>query len=251
MSYKNEGKSDSRSFGSTLASPSSSSANMNNPSPTIPEQQLNPAQRALKSMETAHRSQLVIRQKVAVIGDAAVGKTALCEMFHSGGQSFPKNYVMTIGCDFKVKMIQLDDKVTGGLNVGVELYFFDTAGQSVFNQRQLAQKYWENTSTVIAVYDVGNRDSFVSLSKWLTELQAVAPHRPLSGIVIANKMDLRDVGRMAIGTDEGQQFAQQHGLAFFQTSALESKGVDAPFQHIAVKAYEKYRNNLDRVQKML
>jgi transport family protein 27 len=247
--YKNEGKSDSRSFGQASSTISSSSSNSN---PTnVPEIKLNPAQRALKSMETSHRSQLVIRQKVAVIGDSAVGKTALIEMFHSGGQSFPKNYVMTIGCDFKVKMIQLDDKITNGLNVGVELYFFDTAGQSVFNQRQLAQKYWENVSTVIAVYDVGNRDSFVSLSKWLTELQAVAPHRPLSGIVIANKMDLRDVGRMAIGSDEGQQFAQQHGLTFFQTSALDSKGVDAPFQHVAVKAYEKYTNNLERVQKML
>jgi len=221
------------------------------PAVVKPVEQLNPAQRALKSMETAHRSQLVIRQKVAVIGDAAVGKTALVQMFHSGGQTFPKNYVMTIGCDFNVKMVQLSDEVTNGLNVGVELYFFDTAGQSVFNQRQLAQKYWENVSTVIAVYDAGNRDSFVSLSKWLTELQAVAPHRPLSGIVVANKMDLRDVGRMAVGSDEGEQFARQHGLDFFQTSALENKGVEAPFQHVAVRAYEKYKNNLERVQKML
>ena len=38
---------------------------------------LNPAQRALKSMETVHKSRLVVRQKVAVVGDAAVGKTAL------------------------------------------------------------------------------------------------------------------------------------------------------------------------------
>jgi hypothetical protein len=112
---------------------------------------LNPAQRALKSMETVHKSQLVVRQKVAVIGDAAVGKTALVSMFHSGGQTFPKNYVMTIGCDFNVKMVTLAPEHTGGLNVGVELYFFDTAGQSVFNQRQLAQKYWESVSTVMAV----------------------------------------------------------------------------------------------------
>ena len=89
------------------------------------------------------------------------------------------------------------------------------------------------------------------MQKWLTELQAVSQHRRLTGIVVANKMDLRDVGRMAIGTDEGQEFARQHGLEFFQTSALESKGVDAPFKHIALTAYQKYRANLDRVQKML
>ena len=52
-------------------------------------------------------------------------------------------------------------------------------------------------------------------------------------------MDLRDVGRMAIGTDEGQEFARQHGLEFFQTSALESKGVDAPFKHIALTGVPK------------
>ena len=85
------------------------------------------------------------------MGDPAVGKSALTHMFHSGGQSFPKNYVMTIGCDFCVKMVNIDEKQTQGQSVGVELYFFDTAGQSVFNQRQLAQKYWENCSTVMAV----------------------------------------------------------------------------------------------------
>ena len=121
------------------------------PPSAAPGENLNPAQRALKSMETVHKSQLVVRQKVAVIGDAAVGKTALVSMFHSGGQTFPKNYVMTIGCDFNVKMVTLEPEHTNGLNVGVELYFFDMAGQSVFNQRQLAQKYWENVSTVMAV----------------------------------------------------------------------------------------------------
>ena len=149
MSYgrkNDERKADSRNApnpgGEALAVASGSASQDNN---------LNPAQRALKSMETVHKSQLVVRQKVAVIGDAGVGKTALVSMFHSGGQSFPKNYVMTIGCDFNVKMVNLAPEHTDGLNVGVELYFFDTAGQSVFNQRQLAQKYWENVSSVVAV----------------------------------------------------------------------------------------------------
>ena len=39
------------------------------PSPS--GESLNPAQRALQSMETVHKSQLVIRQKVCVVGDAA------------------------------------------------------------------------------------------------------------------------------------------------------------------------------------
>ena len=126
-------------------------ASPNAKDPASQEPQLNPAQQALKSMETSHKSQLVLRQKVAVIGDAAVGKTSLVQMFHSGGQNFPKSYVMTLGCDFCVKMVNIPEDQAQGRHVGVELYLFDTAGQSVFNQRQLAQKYWENVSSVIAV----------------------------------------------------------------------------------------------------
>ena len=44
-----------------------------------------PYQSAVKSMETTHRTILMLRCKVVVVGDATVGKSALISMFHSGG----------------------------------------------------------------------------------------------------------------------------------------------------------------------
>ena len=39
-------------------------------------------------------SQVVLRCKLCVVGDAAVGKTALSEVYTKGGSKFPKNYSM-------------------------------------------------------------------------------------------------------------------------------------------------------------
>lgn len=49
-----------------------------------------PYQSAIKTMETTHRSLLMLRCKVVVVGDATVGKSALISMFHSGGPFAPR-----------------------------------------------------------------------------------------------------------------------------------------------------------------
>ena len=78
---------------------------------------------------------LILRCKVAIVGDAHVGKTALTQMFHSGGQTFQKQYAMTVGVDFCVKVVNIPET-----DAAVELYMFDTSGQSIFNQRELGAK---------------------------------------------------------------------------------------------------------------
>lgn len=45
-------------------------------------------------MQTSHRTTLMLRAKVVVVGDACVGKTAVVQMFKSGGHDYPKNYIM-------------------------------------------------------------------------------------------------------------------------------------------------------------
>ncbi len=40
-------------------------------------------------------------------GDAAVGKSAIVQMFHSKGTHYPKQYAMTTGCDFVMKELKV------------------------------------------------------------------------------------------------------------------------------------------------
>ena len=58
------------------------------------------------------------------MGDPAVGKSALTQMFHSNGQRFPKAYNMTCGVDFSAKAVNIPDT-----EEAIELHIFDTAGQ--------------------------------------------------------------------------------------------------------------------------
>ena len=51
-------------------------------------------QSGIRSMESNHKQLVVLRCKLVIVGEAAVGKTALTQVFTSGGPTFPKNYLM-------------------------------------------------------------------------------------------------------------------------------------------------------------
>jgi len=198
----------------------------------------------LRSMETSHRPTLMLRCKVAVVGDACVGKSALVQLFHKG--AFPKNYVMTSWVDFCVKQVNIPDT-----NAAVELYLFDCAGQSVFSTTEANIAYFDNVSAVMAVYDVSNKESFDSMRTWLSKVRSRRPPTapPLPGVLVANKVDLRGdeddfSTRGVITQKQGYQFAQAEGLEFFETSAVEQRQNEDPFHFIADQFYRKYQETV-------
>lgn len=90
----------------------------------------------VRSMAPAHRAVSILRCKVVLVGEACVGKTALTQVFSSGGAVFPKSYLMTVGAEFSVKQVPIE-----GSDTIVELFLFDCAGHSLFNQVELNTKY--------------------------------------------------------------------------------------------------------------
>jgi len=186
---------------------------------------------------------LILRSKVVIVGEAHVGKSAVTQMFLDG--NFPKNYVMTIGVDFGMKMVNIPET-----NTAVELYLFDTAGQTIFSQIEQGEKYWENCSMVVVVYDVSNRKSFEMCAKWLHNVRATRPGRLIPGVLLANKMDLKETGRAVVDSQEGYSFAQQNQLEYFECSAQNGTDVDAPFNFIADTFYRKYEEAVDRSERI-
>ena len=191
--------------------------------------------------ETSHRSILQLRCKVIVVGDAKAGKTSLVQMFHSQGREYAKNYMMTLGVDFCVKDVSIPNS-----NTKVELYIFDAAGQSAFSQRELGSKHWENASVVMAVFDVANRESYQSVAKWLAAVRSVHGGRPVPGVLIANKIDLRNEGRAQVTSEEAQRFAKDNSLSYFECSPLSAVNIDEPFNFIANAYHKKYQEALQR-----
>jgi len=113
-----------------------------------------------RSMKSSHRTMTILRCKVLIIGEAGVGKTALCKMFRSGGTDYPKEYLMTVDVEYNVKVVNIPDT-----DVQVELYLYDCAGQPIFNSQNSKgqfpnQRHWKGSSMIALVYDVSRPETF-------------------------------------------------------------------------------------------
>ena len=157
--------------------------------------------------------------KLVLLGESAVGKSSLVLRFVKG--QFQEFQETTIGAAFLTQTVSLD-----GLTVKFEIW--DTAGQERYHS--LAPMYYRGAQAAIIVYDITNRDTFERAKSWVKELDRQAR----KDIVIAlagNKCDL-DNKRM-VEYDEGSQYAQEHNLIFFETSAKNSTNVNNVFVEIA------------------
>ena len=192
----------------------------------------------------------MLRCKVVVVGDACVGKTALVKSFNSENTDYPKNYVMTSWVDFCVKEVRIPDT-----DVAVELYLYDTAGQSVFNQSESDTSYFENANFVMAVYDVTNKESFDAVMTWLSKARSRRPPGapPLPGVLVANKIDLRGEpgmeweSRAVVSQEMGLEMAKANGLEYFETSAQAQVENITPFHYISDQFHKKYSDTVDSV----
>lgn len=168
---------------------------------------------------------------MVVVGDAHVGKSSLISMFHS--RTFPKQYLMTSWVDFRVKQVPLKEDVV------VELYLFDCAGQSIFNQIEANNTHYENANFVVVVFDTTSQSSFESCGKWVQ--MAKGDQQSCGGLLVANKCDLTE--RRCVTKEMGKAFAEANGLAYFETSAAAGEDYEIPFKHIAETFAVKYEGS--------
>jgi Ras-related protein Rab-11A len=86
----------------------------------------------------------------------------------------------------------------------------------------------------LLVYDISKHGTFENVERWLKELRDHAEPN-IVVMLVGNKSDLRHL--RAVETDEAMAFSEQHNLAFIETSALDSSGVDTAFQRILTEIY--------------
>lgn len=174
--------------------------------------------------------------KCLLAGDPAVGKTALAQMFRSDGAHFQKNYTLTTGVDLVVKTVPVPD--TGD---SVELFIFDSAGKELFSE--MLDMLWESPNALCLVYDVTNEQSFDNCNQWLDKAQSQVPGAPFPGVLVGNKTDL--ASRRAVQPAQARAWALGQGLEYFETSAKEMENWEAPFQHLARKFHQLYREKVE------
>lgn len=165
-----------------------------------------------------------VNLKVLIIGDSGIGKSSLLLRFVN--DTFDPDQSATIGVDFKVKTIVLNQKK-------VKLSIWDTAGQERF--RTLTPSYYRGAHGVILVYDVSSRESFQNLETWLNELDMYATKKDLVKMLVGNKIDkeTREVSRT-----DGLQFARRNSMLFIEASAKTRDGVQEAFHELVQKVLQ-------------
>jgi small GTP-binding protein len=149
--------------------------------------------------------------QLLIIGDSTVGKTSL--LFRYTEDKFSAQHLATVGIDFFTK-----DEVFNGKVVRIKVW--DTAGQERY--KSLTGAFFKNAQGIILVYDVNNPETFDNLKYWLQSINLnLGDKTEIKKIIMGNKIDLpREVKK-----EEAEKFAQQNGVMYFETSALENKGI--------------------------
>lgn len=166
------------------------------------------------------RSTFDLQIKLLMIGDSGVGKT--CLLLRYANDSFSPTFITTIGIDFKIKTVCLDNTV-------VKLQIWDTAGQERF--RTITTSYFRGAQGILLVYDVCDRGSFENITNWIGQIEQHADIN-VTKVLIGNKCDA-DPGKIQVTEAEGQALADQYGIKFFLTSAKNNLNVTEAFESVA------------------
>ena len=143
--------------------------------------------------------------------------------------TFQEIHMSTIGLDYKLKNVQLDD---GKI---VKIQIWDTAGQDRF--RSITKNYYKGAHGIILIYDVTSRKTFDSVKNWISQIKEEVSDQ-VNIILVGNKID--DVQNRKVTFDEGEKMASSFGLPFFETSAKSGVNIDTTFNELVTKTVETY-----------
>ena len=180
---------------------------------------------------------VVLRQKVCFVGDGTVGKTALAQMAFSGGVTFPRNYLMTMGVDLSVKEVQVSPDIT------VELFMYDVSGQEVY--KKTVGGFVDGLDWFVAVYDVTSKTTFENTTRWIDMCRQ--HNKEAHGVLVANKSDMKD--KAEISDHAGESAAKGHNVEFLQASALRNAGVSELMKHICETTARNYEEFMAKEMK--
>ncbi|GJZ73063.1 Ras-related protein RabB1c [Tanacetum coccineum] len=175
---------------------------------------------------------------------------------------------LTIGVEFGARMITIENKP-------IKLQIWDTAGQESF--RSITRSYYRGAAGALLVYDITRygriaylenasafvlssfnqlstlkmvhlktslknmRETFNHLASWLEDARQHA-NANMTIMLIGNKCDLAH--RRAVSTEEGEQFAKEHGLIFMEASAKTAQNVEEAFINTAGTIYKKIQEGV-------
>jgi len=167
-----------------------------------------------------------MKAKIALVGDAGVGKTSLIRRFVL--DEFSDEYLHTLGT--KVTKIQLTIPHGVETEILIDMAIFDMMGQKGFKDL-VKDTFFFDVQGVLAVCDLTNRASLDSLSDWIATALEVGGECPV--YILVNKNDL--AGKAQFGEEAVTKAAKTWEAPFVYTSAKTGESVDDAFNALAIE----------------
>ncbi|KAG1141909.1 hypothetical protein G6F37_007916 [Rhizopus arrhizus] len=155
--------------------------------------------------------------KLNLTGDSGVGKSNLKSRF--ARNEFDLEFKSTKGVEFETKILEIDNRI-------IKAQVWDTTGQE--EHRPIISAYYRGVAGILIVYDITSRSSFENARRyWLKEIREYADPNVVI-MLVGNKADLSESSR-EVETEEGRSLAEEEGLLFIETSALDATNIDTAF----------------------
>ncbi|KAG1128576.1 hypothetical protein G6F38_013603 [Rhizopus arrhizus] len=120
---------------------------------------------------------------------------------------------------FETKILEIDNRMT-------KTHIWDMTEQERY--RAILRAHYCDMAGFFVVYDITSRSSFENVRRyWLGEIRKHADPNAVI-MLVGNKVDLSESSR-EVETEEGRSLAEEEGLLFIETSALDATNIDKAF----------------------
>lgn len=171
--------------------------------------------------------------KIIFVGDSGVGKTCLMEKYCN--DNFNMHHDLTIGVEFCIKFTEFT--LSNNKKIKIKSQFWDTAGQESF--KSITKSYYRNVAAVILCYDTTNLQTFNHLTNWISDIKKECATDTIL-MLAGTKIDLENL--RVIKTEQGEKFASDHNMAFYEVSAKKNINIENLFDTLILKIYNDYIN---------
>ena len=155
--------------------------------------------------------------KIIIVGYSTVGKQDFILRFTN--DSFTANHLKTLGFDFKIKMINFENKL-------LKLQIWDRGRDEIY--QKISKAYYKGAHGLILMYDVTDRSSFESVRNWIKQIE-VHGDKSVKKVLVGHKCD--EPGRV-VTEEEGKKLAEEYNIGFLESSARINKNVCEVFNFL-------------------
>ncbi len=170
----------------------------------------------------------VMKAKICLVGDEAVGKTSLVQRYVHG--IFDQTYIRTLGAVPARKTVDLPD--VGGRPIRLELTVLDIMGKLTFLQL-FQEAYFRGARGIVAVADITRRATLRNLLVWIESVKETSGSLPT--VIVVNKADLAP----EFGAAEIEEVARATGSDYFLASAKSGVEVETAFRKLSTLIAEQ------------